>query len=267
MAIECMVWALEQDGLKTNEKFVLLGIANHSRPDGNNAFPSLETLARYTALSVSTVQRAINGLCEKGLMTKDPGGGRKSNTYTLKMYREKVVQLEIIEGGHSDHPKHDPVDPEGSHSDHAPRSLLTMQPSQALTMQPSQALTKEPLSNRTGTEIEPRAKKRDEVWDAIMDACGVNATTINSNERGRYNKAVKLLKESGATADEIHTRVEVYRRKFKGAAVTPVAVANHWSELDPATVKVEDVVAAPKGWSAIKEVREARNTEVSSPWE
>jgi hypothetical protein len=141
-----------------------------------------------------------------------------------------------------------------------------MQPSQALTKQPSQALTKEPLSNRTGTEIEPRAKKRDEVWDAIMDACGVNATTINSNERGRYNKAVKLLKESGATAEEIHTRVEVYRRKFKGAAVTPVAVANHWSELDPATVKVEDVSAAPKGWDAIKQVRDKRQQESDSPW-
>ncbi len=267
MAIECMVWALEQDGLKTNEKFVLLGIANHSRPDGKNAFPSLETIARYTALSVSTVQRAINALCEKGLMTKDPGGGRKSNTYTLMIHRAEVLQLEIIEGGHGDHAENDPVDPEGSHSDQAPRSSVTMQPSQAVTMQPSQALTKEPLYNRNTTEMEPRAKKRDEVWDAIMEACGVNAATINSNERGRYNKAVKLLKESGATAAEIHTRVEVYRRKFKGAAVTPVAVANHWSELDPATVKVEDVVASPKGWDAIKEVRDERNKENSSPWE
>ena len=260
MAIECMVWALEQDGLKTNEKFVLLGIANHSRPDGKNAFPSLETIARYTALSVSTVQRAINALCEKGLMTKDPGGGRKSNTYTLMMHRAEVVQLEIIEGGHGDHAKNDPVDPEGSHSDHAPRSPVTKQPSQALTKQPSQALTKEPLYNRPTTALEPsREKKRDTVWDAIMEACGVNTATINSNERGRYNKAVKLLKESGATGPEIHARVQVYRRKFSGAAITPVAVANHWSELDPATVKVEDLVTAPKGWSAISQAREARD--------
>jgi biotin operon repressor len=266
MAIECMVWALEQDGLKTNEKFVLLGIANHSRPDGKNAFPSLDTLARYTALSVSTVQRAINALCEKGVLVKDSGGGRKSNTYTLRMHRAEVIQLEIIEGGHSDHPKHDPVDPEGSHSDHAPRSALTMQPSQALTKQPSQALTKEPLSNRNTTAIEPRAKKRDEVWDAIMEACGVNTATINSNERGRYNKAVKLLKESGATGAQIHTRVQVYRRKFKGASVTPVAIANHWSELDPATVPVEDVTTAPKGWDAIKQVRDKRQQESDSPW-
>ena len=268
MAIECMVWALEQDGLKTNEKFVLLGIANHSRPDGKNAFPSLETIARYTALSVSTVQRAINALCEKGLMTKDPGGGRKSNTYTLIMHRAEVIQLEIIEGGHGDHAKSDPVDPEGSHSDHAPRSPVTTQPSQALTKQPSQALTKEPSYTRPTTALEPkREKERDKVWDAIMEACGVNTATLNSNERGRYNKAVKLLKESNATAHEIHTRVAVYRRKFKGASVTPVAIANHWSELDPATVPVEDVLAAPKGWSAIKEVREARDKENSSPWE
>ena len=264
MAIECMVWALEQDGLKTNEKFVLLGIANHSRPDGQNAYPSLDTIAGYTALSRSTVQRAIASLVEKGFLTKDPGGGRKSNTYTLNMHRAEVVQLEVIEGGQSDHP----VDPEGGQSDPPAGSLVTTQQGQALTTQQSQALTKEPLYNRPVTALEPtREKKRDTVWDAIMEACGVNVATINSNERGRYNKAVKLLKESGATAHDIHTRVQVYRRKFKGAAVTPVAVANHWSELDPATVKVEDVVAAPKGWDAIKQVREERDKENTSPWE
>jgi len=271
VAIECMVWALEQEGLKTNEKFVLLGIANHAHPDGTRAFPSLETIARYTALSVSTVQRTIKSLCDQGFLEKtEGGGGRKSNTYKLNIHKAEVVQLEIIEGGHGDHAKKDPVDPEAAHhghSDHAPRSPVTKQPSQALTKQPGQALTKEPSCNRTTTALEPkREKERDKVWDAIMEACGVNTATINSNERGRYNKAVKLLKESGATAHEIHTRVGVYRRKFKGAAVTPVAIANHWSELDPATVPVEDVVATPKGWSAIKEVREERNKENDSPW-
>ena len=78
---------------------------------------------------------------------------------------------------------------------------------------------------------------------------------------------MKLLKESGATGDEIHARVAVYRRKFKGAAITPVAVANHWSELDPATVPMEDVVATPKGWDAIRQARDSRNRNSDSPWD
>lgn len=252
MAIECMVWVLEQQGtLATSEKFVLLGIANHSHPGGEGAFPSLDTLARYTLLSKSTVQRAIKELILKGYLEKESGGGRRSNTYKILMNYAEVVELKLVGGdeagqdehGRSDHPAVSP----------GPSTLP------AVTREPGQALTKEPLYTRNKTEIEPRAKKTDEVWDAVMEACGVNTATINSNERGRYNKAVKLLKESAATAEEIHTRAKVYRRKFKGAAITPVAVANHWSELDPNTVPIEDVVTAPKGWSAIQQAREERN--------
>ena len=241
MAIECMVWVLNQsDDLSTTEKFVLLGIANHSKPDGTNSFPSLDTLTRYTLLSKSSVQRSISSLVEKNYLEKVSGGGRKSNTYTINLERN-VVELRAIEHGHSDHP---------DGSQRLP-SVVTE------NTQPSQALTIEPSYNRNRTEIEP-SKKRDEVWDAIMEACGVNTKSLNSNERGRYNKAVKLLKESNATAQEIYMRVKVYRRKFKGAAVTPIAVANHWSELDPAVVAIEEVQNIPKGWDAIKQVREER---------
>ena len=241
MAIECMVWVLDQsENLSTSEKFVLLGIANHSKPDGTNSFPSLETLCKYTLLSKSSVQRAIKALVQKDYLEKESGGGRRSNTYRLKMDRN-VVQLRAVEHGHGDHP---------DGSQRLPSIVKE-------TTQPSQALTIEPSYNRNRTEIQP-SKKRDEVWDAIMEAWWVNTKSLNSNERGRYNKAVKLLKESNATAQEIHMRVKVYRRKFKGAAVTPIAVANHWSELDPAVIAIEEVQNIPKGWDAIKQVREER---------
>ena len=250
MAIECMVWVLDQsENLTTNEKFVLLGIANHARPNGKNSFPSLDTLGRYTLLSRSTVKRCIANLEEKGFIKKETGGGRKSNLYTLCIERDhaEIVELKLVEG-HSDQGQSEP--PEGSEE--------TPQQGQALDLVEVQALTPEPLYNRNETEIKP-LKKKDEVWDAIMEACGVNAKTLNSNERGRYNKAVKLLKESGATSDEIFMRVRVYRRKFSGAAVTPIAVANHWSELDPATVAIEEVTKTPKGWDAIRQAREERD--------
>ncbi len=251
MAIECMVWVLEQsENLTTNEKFVLLGIANHSRPDGKNSFPSMDTLGRYTLLSRSTVKRCVASLEEKGFIKKQSGGGRKSNIYTICLDRDygEIVELKLVED-HSDQGHSEP--PEGSEE--------TPQQGQVLDLHQGQALDQEPLYNRNTTEIKPSGKKKDEIWDAIMDACGVNAQTLNSNERGRYNKAVKLLKESGANADEIYMRVRVYRRKFSGAAVTPIAVANHWSELDPATVAIEEVTNTPKGWDAIRQAREERD--------
>jgi hypothetical protein len=265
MAIEVMVWVLEQDrNITTNEKFVLLGIANHSRPDGTNAFPSLDTLARYTLLSRSTVQRCIKELLSKGFLTYEPGGGRKSNTYIVTMNYAKVTRLEVLEGGHTDPITEDASTGEQGHPDQGAGSDFDQAAGSRLDLAAGSGFDQGTVIEPLSTEIESRARKlgvrkRDEVWDAIMEACGVNTATINSNERGRYNKAVKLLKESGATGAQIHTRVQVYRRKFKGASVTPVAIANHWSELDPATVKVEDVVSAPKGWDAIRQAREARD--------
>ena len=215
MSIEAMVWVLDQTGvMTTNEKFVLLGIANHASRDGSNAFPSVDTLCGYTELSRSTVNRAIKSLQDKGVLYYSPGGGRRSNTYTILM---KEYEAQIV-----------PLWPEDEEA--APVPAVVQKP-----------------------------KRSDDIWDSIMDACGVNTSSLNSQERGRYNKAVKLLKESNATAEEIHTRVQVYRRKFSGAAVTPIAIANHWSELDPQKVPIQDVTNLPKGFDAIKQAREERH--------
>jgi hypothetical protein len=45
----------DRGGLPSSaSKFVLVGLANHSGPDGAGAFPSVATLVRYTGLSVRT---------------------------------------------------------------------------------------------------------------------------------------------------------------------------------------------------------------------
>lgn len=109
--------------------------------------------------------------------------------------------------------------------------------------------------------VVPRAKKTDDVWDTLMAVCGVNSETINSQERGRHNKAVKALKESGATPGEIEVRARRYAQKFPNTVMTPIALASHWSELDMAmTVAVpqQQQPIVPKGWDAIKQAREER---------
>lgn len=106
----------------------------------------------------------------------------------------------------------------------------------------------------------PVEKKRDEIWDAIMSVCGVNSDTINSQERGRHNRAVKALKESGATAEQIFIRAKSYKTKFPNVSMTPIALAGHWSELDGNNMIIESTVrSVPKGWDAIKQAREQRN--------
>lgn len=102
-------------------------------------------------------------------------------------------------------------------------------------------------------------RQADEIWDTVMLVCGVNGATINSQERGRHNRAVKALKESGATVEQIHRRASAYKLKFPNVAMTPIALASHWSELDSETMTIEtQSQSVPKGWNAIKQAREQR---------
>lgn len=107
------------------------------------------------------------------------------------------------------------------------------------------------------TKAPAKTKEADPIWEAVLDVCGINSRTLNSQERGKHNRAVKLIKESQATPDEIYLRAQVYRRKFDGIVLTPLALANHWSSLDPNFVE-STVQQVPKGWDAIKEARQLR---------
>ena len=98
---------------------------------------------------------------------------------------------------------------------------------------------------------------KDEIWDAVMLVCGVDSKTINSQERGRHNKAVKALKESGASVDQIIVRSRIYKQKFPNAAFTPIAFASHWSELE-ASNQTSNAQQVPNGWNAIQEARQQR---------
>lgn len=107
------------------------------------------------------------------------------------------------------------------------------------------------------TKAPAKTKEPDAIWEAVLDVCGINSSTLNSQERGKHNRAVKLIKESQATPDDIYIRAQVYRRKFDGIALTPLALANHWSSLDPNFVE-SAVQQVPRGWDAIKEARQLR---------
>jgi AraC-like DNA-binding protein len=72
MSIEAINWALnhapdfadEDPRKRPHLAIVLVGLANHADPQGRNAFPSIETLCRYTRLSESTVRRCLQRLLE-----------------------------------------------------------------------------------------------------------------------------------------------------------------------------------------------------------
>ena len=71
----------------------------------------------------------------------------------------------------------------------------------------------------------------------MIAACRIDPTTLTGSERGRINKALKELREVGATATDIERRATAYRKKYPDAAITPTALTGNWSQLTPPTVR------------------------------
>ncbi len=63
-----MAWALTTPVGDTTRKLVLIGYANHADKYGEDAWPSMETVAKYAECSVRTAQRAVGVLVAEGFM-------------------------------------------------------------------------------------------------------------------------------------------------------------------------------------------------------
>lgn len=75
----------------------------------------------------------------------------------------------------------------------------------------------------------------DPIWDALVEACGIRPTEITATSRGPLNKAVADLRSVTATAGQIQVRARRWSKMFPDAKLTPMALAKHWPQLDPAT--------------------------------
>ena len=81
---------------------------------------------------------------------------------------------------------------------------------------------------------------------AALRGLAMGHAPASATERAKWNRAVKILRDAGATPADVRDRVRAYRRTYPAVACTPLAVAAHWGELAPRRprpVRVEDVAA------------------------
>lgn len=91
MSIEAMVWVLYNCERSGTDKVVMLGLANHADPEGENAWPSVARLARYANVSERAVQQSLARLLADGalLVERQKGGqhdtpaDRRTNRYCI----------------------------------------------------------------------------------------------------------------------------------------------------------------------------------------
>lgn len=91
MSIQAMTWVWGLDALDTSQAMVLLALADAANDDGFACWPSQETLARKSRMSVRSVKRHIATLRNAGLIdveTQSSTRGRRANLYRLHVGTE-----------------------------------------------------------------------------------------------------------------------------------------------------------------------------------
>lgn len=235
MSVYCTTRVWKKSKATGNDKLVLLAIADNAWEDGTNAFPSVGHIAHKTGLDKRTVKRIVKKLIEIGELKRQLRHNQ-SSLFTV-----------LIQDNWPDNPMNIIIDDE---DDEPISEEIVEAPAPSTPVVAKKAPAKKGAS--------PAVKKErlaDPVWDAVMDVCGIDQTTLNQSERSKYGGCCKLLKESQATSEEIYVRAQRYRKRYENIVLTPAALVNHWSSLsqDDATTQ-----AVPAGWDAIKEARKQR---------
>lgn len=98
---------------------------------------------------------------------------------------------------------------------------------------------------------EPVVIKRDLLWEVVLEVCGIEGP-ITASARGAYNRAVKDLRQVGATPEDVRLRAGRYRTMFPRASLTPTALSKWWPML---ARERHGSLVEPKGLRGLREYR------------
>ena len=182
-------------------------LCRYADKDDGTCFPSIRTLAERINVSESTIKRAIKELKTIGAIKSQKRfdkatGEQTSNLYTVMRSKELIYDLPNVIDDTS----------------------------------PSSSETHKLESINHSQSLEENFEDRKVLWNALVDAIGYQPST--QVERAGWNKCIKQLREAGAKADEIPSRVSQYKTLFKGMTLTPYALVKHWSLLGEEVAKI-----------------------------
>lgn len=90
------------------------------------------------------------------------------------------------------------------------------------------------LRDSRGEPSTPTQRKRDPIWDALVDVFGEPKTKTATRLRG---KVAASLRTAGATPDEIYERANRWPAHFDTAVMTDAALEKHWHTLGRAPLR------------------------------
>lgn len=201
-----MTWVWDNADVEGTELLTLLVIADHASDDGTDSWPGIATIARKTRRSERRVQEAIQQLAKKGLIDVEVNAGGNAKTPNQQRPNRYTVRMQGVRSTAPQTSSRGEVERESGVRSTAPKPSL-----------------KQPSKN----------KRTDELWNAMIQACGYDPADITTSVRGRINKSLKELREVNATADQIIAAGNQYRRMYPNFALTPNAMVSNWAQLRP----------------------------------
>ena len=190
-------WA--QDGLSSNQKLVLLGLANWCNSQSQTAWPSISTLAKRCSLTTRSVQRIIKQLQELGLISVEQRNST-SNVYHFHLEGRHSVIPDAVSPLTQCHPPSDTVSPNTIkiHKDIYKGDWPDWLPLDAwVGFVNMRNATKKPMTARAVQNLlakleKMRADGQDvaEVLDQSTNACWADVYEIKERRNGKQRKQV-----------------------------------------------------------------------------
>lgn len=217
MSVQAMTWAWEQS-LDPSDKLVLLALANRTNHETGVCYPGQKLLAKECSMSDRSVRRHLKNLEALGLVERRPrmrkeGRGRTSDEYRIAFFQQDNVST-----------KSGPTGQTGTTN----RTNLHDQPDTGVLTRTEREPEEKTLAPAAR---EKPAKKKDELFEAVASACGIDIKQLTGTSRGQLNKATKELRDIGATPDQVEGKARAYRTQYENATLTPVALVKHWPSL------------------------------------
>lgn len=167
--------------------------------DDGFAWPTRALIAEVTGLSPQQVTKAWAWLREAGLIRLvEPGSKNRKRSSCYQVFPERQV------------------------------------PQRHLLQVPQQVPERHTKTQKTHSSPSESANRQpDYLFEAVVEACRLGDwKTLTRAERGPLNRAVRELREVGATPEEVRVRSRRYRQTWPRIELTPSALVANWSRFN-----------------------------------
>jgi hypothetical protein len=228
------VW--RQSNAEGSARLILLRLADQASDEGW-CWPSHQGIAQNCRVSVATVKRVLAELEAAGELVRWRRGRQVSNVY-------RVLVGTPVEAAPPAHLGVKVIAQNEPSRDSSPDAQVIAHSCDPQSVrEPSVERTSEQVLSRAGS-IKP-LRTPDPLWDALVKA--TRYSPESPSERGRWNLALKKLRQAQATPEQIATRAAVFRRKWPTLTLTPTGLEAHWGLLGDQSAGRAEIIARAVG--------------------